>query len=72
MTGEVMIECEGLTKRFGHFTAVDHVSFRVTKGFMVLALLDRLHCNRLLPIQSASNGARLQIFLPPTSWRSPM
>jgi ABC-type multidrug transport system ATPase subunit len=32
MAGEVMIECEGLTKRFGHFTAVDHVSFRVEKG----------------------------------------
>src|SRR5260221_7457190 len=29
---EVMIECEGLTKRFGHFTAVDHVSFKVEKG----------------------------------------
>ena len=27
-----MIECEGLTKRFGHFTAVDHVSFKVAKG----------------------------------------
>ena len=27
-----MIECEGLTKRFGNFTAVDHVSFRVGKG----------------------------------------
>jgi ABC-type multidrug transport system ATPase subunit len=27
-----MIECEGLTKRFGTFTAVDHVSFRVDKG----------------------------------------
>ena len=27
-----MIECEGLTKRFGHFTAVDHVSFNVGKG----------------------------------------
>jgi ABC-type multidrug transport system ATPase subunit len=27
-----MIDCEGLTKRFGHFTAVDHVSFKVTKG----------------------------------------
>lgn len=27
-----MIECENLTKRFGHFTAVDHVSFKVTKG----------------------------------------
>ncbi|HEY2102488.1 MAG TPA: ABC transporter ATP-binding protein [Chthoniobacterales bacterium] len=26
-----MIECEGLTKRFGTFTAVDHVSFSVSK-----------------------------------------
>jgi ABC-type multidrug transport system ATPase subunit len=29
---EAMIECEGLTKRFGTFTAVDHVSFSVSKG----------------------------------------
>jgi ABC-2 type transport system ATP-binding protein len=29
---EAMIECEGLTKRFGNFTAVDHVSFKVAKG----------------------------------------
>src|SRR6267378_6832595 len=29
---EAMIECEGLTKRFGTFTAVDHVSFNVGKG----------------------------------------
>src|SRR5216684_8597208 len=29
---EVMIECDGLTKRFGTFTAVDHVSFNVAKG----------------------------------------
>jgi ABC-type multidrug transport system ATPase subunit len=28
----VMIECEGLTKRFGNFTAVDHVTFSVGKG----------------------------------------
>src|SRR4051794_34276581 len=27
-----MIECEGLTKRFGTFTAVDHVTFNVSKG----------------------------------------
>jgi len=27
-----MIECEGLTKRFGHFTAVDHVSFKINRG----------------------------------------
>src|SRR5438046_10548300 len=29
---ELMIECEGLTKRFGTLTAVDHVSFSVGKG----------------------------------------
>jgi ABC-type multidrug transport system ATPase subunit len=28
----IMIECEGLTRRFGHFTAVDHVSLQVQKG----------------------------------------
>lgn len=32
MPAEKMIECEKLTKRFGHFTAVDHVSFSVAKG----------------------------------------
>src|SRR4051794_20998414 len=32
MPDETMIECEGLTKRFGHFTAVDHVSLKVAKG----------------------------------------
>ena len=31
-TSEPMIECDGLTKRFGNFTAVDHVSFAVGKG----------------------------------------
>jgi ABC-type multidrug transport system ATPase subunit len=29
---DAMIECDGLTKRFGAFTAVDHVSFSVGKG----------------------------------------
>jgi ABC-type multidrug transport system ATPase subunit len=32
MHPDPMIECDGLTKRFGHFTAVDHVSFSVGKG----------------------------------------
>jgi len=32
MPAETMIQCEALTKRFGHFTAVDHVSFAVGKG----------------------------------------
>ena len=29
---EPMIECDGLTRRFGRFTAVDHASFKVEKG----------------------------------------
>jgi ABC-type multidrug transport system ATPase subunit len=32
MPAEYMIECENLTRRFGHFTAVDHVSLKVAKG----------------------------------------
>src|SRR6266568_4808107 len=32
MPAETMIACENLTRRFGHFTAVDHVSFTVSKG----------------------------------------
>ncbi len=29
---EIVIKCENLTKRFGHFTAVDNVNFQVMKG----------------------------------------
>ena len=32
MSNEFMIEADGLTRRFGSFTAVDHVSFQVSKG----------------------------------------
>src|SRR5256886_6663756 len=32
MRAEIVIQCEGLTKRFGNFTAVDHVSFKIQKG----------------------------------------
>jgi ABC-type multidrug transport system ATPase subunit len=32
MGGDGMIVCDGLTKRFGTFTAVDHISFSVAKG----------------------------------------
>lgn len=31
-TNEYAIEVEGLTKRFGNFTAVDHISFQVRRG----------------------------------------
>ena len=30
--GEISIEAENLTKRFGDFTAVDHVSFKIRRG----------------------------------------
>ena len=30
--GKVAIEAQGLTLRFGDFTAVDHVSFRIERG----------------------------------------
>jgi ABC-type multidrug transport system ATPase subunit len=29
---ETMIQCTGLTRRFGHFTAVEHVSFSISRG----------------------------------------
>jgi len=32
MSDEVMIQCRDLTKRFGAFTAVDHVTFSISKG----------------------------------------
>lgn len=32
MTDEIVIKAEGLTKRFGNFTATDHVAFEVHKG----------------------------------------
>ncbi|HTI99381.1 MAG TPA: ABC transporter ATP-binding protein [Dongiaceae bacterium] len=32
MPAEIMIHCEALTKRFGHFMAVDQVTFSVAKG----------------------------------------
>ena len=32
VTGRYAIEVEGLTKQFGNFTAVDHISFKVRQG----------------------------------------
>ena len=34
MPAKTMISCEALTKRFGHFTAGDQVSFSIAKGSM--------------------------------------
>ncbi|MFN8481811.1 MAG: ABC transporter ATP-binding protein [Anaerolineae bacterium] len=32
MSGEISVSAEGLTKRFDHFTAVDHISFTTLRG----------------------------------------
>ena len=32
MTGKTLIRIEGLTKRFGHFTAVDDVNLEIEEG----------------------------------------
>ena len=63
-----MIECRGLTKRFGSFTAVDHVSFSVKKGSIFGFLgpngsgkstVIRMLCGILAPTEgSASIGGR--------------
>src|SRR6476619_2127052 len=61
---EAMIECEGLTKRFGNFTAVDHVTFSVAKG-SILGFLGpngsgKSHISRILCgiIEAAEGTAR--------------
>ena len=67
-----MIECERLTKRFGHFTAVDHVSFKVEKrsifGFLGpngsgKSTVIRMLCGMLSP----ATGRRA---LPASTWRA--
>src|SRR6266542_2622121 len=68
MPTDAMIECESLTKRFGHFTAVDRVSFSVAKGSIFGFLgpngsgkstVIRLLCGLLQP---TSGSARLAGF----------
>ena len=65
MAAEPMIECEGLTKKFGHFTAVDQVTFQVAKGSIFGFLgpngsgkstVIRLLCGLLAP---TAGGARI-------------
>ena len=63
-----MIDCRGLTKRFGAFTAVDHVTFGVEKGSIFGFLgpngsgkstVIRMLCGILAPTEgSASIGGR--------------
>ena len=59
-----MIQCEGLTKRFGSFTAVDHVSFSVQPGAIFGFLgpngsgkstVIRMLCGILAPSEGTAN-----------------
>jgi ABC-type multidrug transport system ATPase subunit len=67
---EVMIECRGLTKRFGHFTAVDHVSFSVEKGSIFGFLgpngsgkstVIRMLCGILTPTEGSAKIAGIDV-----------
>jgi ABC-type multidrug transport system ATPase subunit len=70
MSGEPMIECEGLTRRFGHFTAVDHVTFSVARG-SIFGLLGpngsgkstiiRMLCGILAPTEGRARIAGLDV-----------
>lgn len=70
MPDDVMIECEGLTKRFGHFTAVEGVSFKVEKGSIFGFLgpngsgkstVIRLLCGLLQPSDGRARVAGLDV-----------
>lgn len=70
MTTEPMIECEGLTKRFGAFTAVDDVSFSVAKGSIFGFLgpngsgkstVIRMLCGILAPTEGRARIAGLDV-----------
>lgn len=65
-----MIEATNLTKRFGHFTAVDHVTFRVSKGSIFGFLgpngsgkstVIRMLCGILAPTSGTATIAGLDI-----------
>src|SRR5436189_77594 len=67
---DVVIECQNLTKRFGHFTAVDHVSFSVSKGSIFGLLgpngsgkstLIRMLCGILDPTEGAASVAGVDV-----------
>lgn len=65
-----MIQCEGLTRRFGHFTAVDNVSFAVEKGSIFGFLgpngsgkstVIRMLCGILAPTQGTARIAGVDV-----------
>src|SRR5262245_47734648 len=67
---EAIISCENLTKRFGHFTAVDQVSFSVSKGSIFGFLgpngsgkstVIRMLCGILAPSEGAASVAGVDV-----------
>jgi ABC-type multidrug transport system ATPase subunit len=67
---EAVIECHDLTKRFGNFTAVDHVSFSVSKGSIFGFLgpngsgkstVIRMLCGILEPTEGAARVAGIDV-----------
>jgi ABC-type multidrug transport system ATPase subunit len=68
---EPMIQCEGLTRRFGQFTAVDHVTFSVARGSIFGFLgpngsgkstVIRMLCGILAPSDGRARIAGLDVF----------
>jgi ABC-type multidrug transport system ATPase subunit len=66
-----MIQCEGLTRRFGRFTAVDHVTFSVAKGSIFGFLgpngsgkstVIRMLCGILAPSEGRARIAGFDVF----------
>ena len=67
---ETMIECRDLTKRFGSFTAVDHVTFAVEKGSIFGFLgpngsgkstVIRMLCGILQPTEGSATVSRIDV-----------
>src|SRR6266511_2980205 len=67
---EAIIICQNLTKRFGHFTAVDHVSFSVNKGSIFGFLgpngsgkstVIRMLCGILAPTEGTASVAGVDV-----------
>ena len=70
MASTEMITCENLTKRFGHFTAVDHVSFSIGKGSIFGFLgpngsgkstVIRMLCGLLQPTEGSARIAGIDV-----------
>src|SRR5207237_8489250 len=73
MPSEMVIECENLTKRFGSFTAVDHVTLSVARGSIFGFLgpngsgkstVIRMLCGILEPTEGTARVAGIDVVRP--------